>query len=114
MLYLQIFTEVKIFYGRGGWTWYTGSSSWYYRCGIKNILGINIEKNILTLTPCIPDDWEEYSFRYKYNSSIYNVKIENKFKSNSVKELSINGTIQKDKYILLIDNNRIYDVEIII
>ena len=29
--------------GRGGWTWYTGSSSWYYEAGIKYILGLIIE-----------------------------------------------------------------------
>src|SRR5690606_7479444 len=25
--------------GRGGWTWYTGSSGWMYRLGIEGILG---------------------------------------------------------------------------
>ncbi len=29
--------------GRGGWTWYTGSSSWYYKAGIEYILGLKIE-----------------------------------------------------------------------
>ena len=26
--------------GRGGWTWYTGSASWYYKTGIEDILGL--------------------------------------------------------------------------
>lgn len=30
--------------GRGGWTWYTGSSSWFYKAGIEHILGLKIEK----------------------------------------------------------------------
>lgn len=106
--------EVEIFCGRGGWSWYTGSSSWYYRCGINNILGINIKKNVLTLKPCIPDEWEEYFLRYRYNSSIYNIKVINQFKSNEVKELRINGTVQNDFNIQLIDNNKIYDIEIVI
>ena len=38
--------EVRIYYGRGGWSWYTGSSSWYYRCGIENLLGLKKEKNM--------------------------------------------------------------------
>ena len=29
--------------GRGGWTWYTGSSSWFYKAGIQYILGLKIE-----------------------------------------------------------------------
>ena len=104
----------KTYCGRGGWSWYTGSSSWYYRCGIQNILGININKSILTLAPCVPDDWEEYSFRYKHGSSIYNIKIINDFKSNNVKKIRINGEVQEETRINLIDNNKIYDIEVII
>ena len=100
--------------GRGGWSWYTGSASWYYRCGIQNILGININKNILTLSPCVPDSWEEYFFVYKYGGSVYNFKIRNIFKENNVKSVKINGRLQKDIYVFLIDNNRIYDIEITI
>ena len=29
--------------GRGGWTWYTGSSSWFYRTGIEILLGLKVE-----------------------------------------------------------------------
>ena len=28
--------------GRGGWTWYTGSSSWMYEAGIKIYFWIKI------------------------------------------------------------------------
>ena len=44
--------------GRGGWTWYTGSSSWMYEAGIKYILGLNIVKDFLRITPCIPKEWK--------------------------------------------------------
>ncbi len=30
--------------GRGGWTWYTGSSGWLYTAGIEYILGLKINK----------------------------------------------------------------------
>ena len=33
--------------GRGGWTWYTGSSSWMYEAGLKYILGLKIENGEL-------------------------------------------------------------------
>jgi len=63
--------------GRGGWTWYTGSSSWYYKAGIEYILGLKIRENILSIEPCIPKDWKEYFIRYKYGESIYNIKVTN-------------------------------------
>ena len=103
---------VKISCGRGGWSWYTGSSSWYYRCGIEYLLGIVIKDNILTVKPCIPDEWEEYFVRYKYGSSVYNIKVINRFKTNTVNTIKINGSKQEEKQIRLIDNNKIYDVEI--
>lgn len=75
---------------------------------------MNISKNKLTLKPCIPDEWEEYFIRYQYQSSIYNIKVKNRYQSNEVKEIKINGIQQEEKTIQLIDNHKIYDVEIII
>lgn len=30
--------------GQGGWTWYTGSASWFYKAGLENILGLKINR----------------------------------------------------------------------
>ncbi|MDE5830487.1 MAG: hypothetical protein K2H53_02115 [Clostridia bacterium] len=39
--------------GQGGWTWYTGSSSWFYKAGIEYILGLKIRKrSIIYFTLC--------------------------------------------------------------
>ena len=99
--------------GRGGWTWYTGSSSWMYEAGIKYILGLNIEGNILKIEPCIPDSWDEYSIRYKYGDSVYNIKVMNK-KNTGVKELYLNGEKIEGKGITLKDNGQVNNVELII
>ena len=32
--------------GRGGWTWYTGSSSWLYIAGLEYVLGISRSKDV--------------------------------------------------------------------
>ena len=56
--------------GRGGWTWYTGSSSWFLKAGLEDILGLKVEKGILRIEPCISSKWEEYSIRYRYKRSI--------------------------------------------
>jgi cellobiose phosphorylase len=63
--------------GRGGWTWYTGSASWYFKAGIEFILGIKVEKGVMKITPCIPSKWKEYSVRYKWKNSVYNIKVKN-------------------------------------
>ena len=40
--------------GRGGWTWYTGSSAWLYRCGLEAILGLSWEGDTLRVRPRLP------------------------------------------------------------
>ena len=57
--------------GRGGWTWYTGSASWAYKTGIENILGFRKDGDTLTVDPSVPTDWQSFTLRYKYGSSLY-------------------------------------------
>ena len=62
--------------GRGGWTWYTGSASWAYKTGIENILGVRKNGDKLTIEPCVPTDWNNYTIRYKYGTALYIIKYE--------------------------------------
>ena len=98
--------------GRGGWTWYTGSSSWLYEAGIRYILGLRIEKNMLKIEPNIPADWKEYSIRYKYGETIYNLKVVNKSgKKSGIKSLTIDGNNVENDEIVLKNDGRIYRIE---
>jgi cellobiose phosphorylase len=63
--------------GRGGWTWYTGSSSWFYRAGMEYILGFRKEGDSILLDPCIPGSWSEYRMNYRYDSSQYEIIVKN-------------------------------------
>lgn len=52
--------------GRGGWTWYTGSSGWLYRAAIEAILGIELKDGKLTVNPRIPSHWDGYTARVHF------------------------------------------------
>ena len=97
--------------GRGGWTWYTGSSSWMYEAGIRYILGFNLEKNILKIEPHIPESWKEYSIKYKYGNSIYNIKVVNRNQKEN-KKVRVNGKNIDGEEIILNDSGGIYGVEV--
>ena len=98
--------------GRGGWTWYTGSSSWFYTAGIEYILGIKIKENVLSFNPCIPKTWKEFTCRYKYGESIYNIKFSNPTgKNTGVTKINLNGT-EIENSILLDKTGKIYNVEV--
>ena len=99
--------------GRGGWTWYTGSSSWYYQVGIEYILGLKIRNNTLSLSPCIPKEWEEYQIRYKFGRTIYNITIKNlNGKDKGVTSFKVNGEEIEQKEIKLKDDGKIYEVKV--
>ena len=46
--------------GRGGWTWYTGSSGWMYRLITESLLGIKLQADILRFNPCLPPQWQTF------------------------------------------------------
>jgi cyclic beta-1,2-glucan synthetase len=63
--------------GRGGWTWYTGSSGWMYRTATEGILGIKLRGATLVIDPCIPRAWPGFEFTYKHGSSRYRITVKN-------------------------------------
>lgn len=100
--------------GRGGWTWYTGSSSWYYTAGIEYILGLKVKNGTLSVEPCIPSIWKEYLIRYKYGKSIYNIKVSNpNGKNTGVEKFIVNGNEVVEKRVKLDNNGGIFEIEAI-
>jgi len=60
--------------GRGGWTWYTGSSSWLYEAQIRYILGIRIYHGKMTIKPCVPKEWEKFEVTLRWKEAKYIIK----------------------------------------
>ncbi len=63
--------------GRGGWTWYTGSASWYYRVVIESLLGLTVRGATLTVNPTIPSAWPRFVLRYRHGKTHYTITVEN-------------------------------------
>ena len=101
--------------GRGGWTWYTGSASWYYKAGIEDLLGLKIEKGYLKIEPCIPKDWKQYQIQYKWKESVYNITINNSNGKNTfengISKVILNGN-EVENLIKLDGSRNIYQIEV--
>lgn len=61
--------------GRGGWSWYTGSSGWLYRLILESIIGLNLENDKLIFKPCLPKEWSGCTVSYKYKSTQYTIRF---------------------------------------
>lgn len=86
--------SVDNFAGRGGWTWYTGSSSWMYTLQVEYILGLKIRHGSLVIKPCIPKDWNEFEVKFRWYNAVYNIKYERK--ENSAEEINLEVEMELD------------------
>ena len=95
------------FIGHGGWTWYTGSSGWFYRVAITSILGFNKVGNKLYILPSIPSKWENYKITYQYEGSTYVINVNN---NRDNEEIRLDGKVVKE--IELINDGKIHNVNV--
>ncbi|MGD9505552.1 MAG: glucoamylase family protein [Syntrophobacteraceae bacterium] len=98
--------------GRGGWTWYTGSSAWMHRLVVESLLGLRVEVDKLYLTPCIPVDWEGFKMHYRYRETTYHIAVVQESAENSEMRVSVDGAEQHDQTIHLVDDRREHWVEV--
>lgn len=92
--------------GRGGWTWYTGSSAWFYNIGITQILGLRKEGNTLKFSPSVPDNWDCYEIEYKYFDTLYKIKVN--FTDNN--DIVLDGDKLTKDFITLKNDKRIHAI----
>jgi cellobiose phosphorylase len=100
--------------GRGGWTWYTGSSGWMFRLGIEAILGITRVGNALNINPCIPHDWPGFKVDYRFGNTHYKINVENPQSVNQgVQDVLLDGNPLIGKLIPLVDDGLPHDVRVV-
>ena len=86
--------------GRGGWTWYTGSSGWMYRLIVESLLGVNLAGDRLTLTPQLPADWQAATIHYRFRATVYTIIVS----AAEVASITIDGKHQQGNAIELVDD----------
>jgi cyclic beta-1,2-glucan synthetase len=99
--------------GRGGWTWYTGSASWSYRVALEGLLGFTKRCDRLTVAPCIPASWKEYSIEYRHGTSRYRITVRNPDGvSTGVRSVDVDGARAADGDIQLLDDGAQHEVTV--
>jgi cyclic beta-1,2-glucan synthetase len=98
--------------GHGGWTWYTGASGWMYQLITESVLGLKLETDKLTFTPCIPAEWKSFKMKYRYRDTNYNITVLQTSAENEGLKLTVDGVEQQNKFIPLVDNKKEHSVEL--
>jgi cyclic beta-1,2-glucan synthetase len=100
--------------GRGGWTWYTGSSGWMYRLGLEAILGLRRVGQALEIKPCIPPNWPGYTITYRCQQTYYEIHVENPAGGQQVKQVTLDGQELGDSLIPLSNDGRRHRVQVML
>ncbi len=98
--------------GRGGWTWYTGSAGWMYRLIVEFLLGLKLEADTLSFEPVLPADWEGFKVHYRYRETVYHIEVMRMHKGDSRKSVTVDGALQGDTAIPLVDDRQEHTVEV--
>ncbi|MDH4139412.1 MAG: hypothetical protein OEV43_02455, partial [Coriobacteriia bacterium] len=101
--------------GRGGWTWYTGSASWFYRVVVQYVFGLRLGaeggQRYFTVDPCIPKPWRGFDIAYRHGSTEYRIFVTNPRGVNrGVARLELDGADRPDLRVPLVDDGGVHDV----
>lgn len=105
--------------GRGGWSWYTGTSSWMYRVGLEGILGFKLKGDLgFIIDPCIPLEWSSYEIKYRYENVLYNIKVCRKAtdekNKNQVPRVYVEGKLQEDNIVKYVRDKNKNNIDILV
>ncbi|HNT88424.1 MAG TPA: hypothetical protein PKL84_11215, partial [Candidatus Hydrogenedentes bacterium] len=98
--------------GRGGWTWYTGSSGWMYRLITESLLGLQLEADTLRFAPCIPPTWPSFKVHYRYRETFYHIAVQCAGGGQGIERVAVDGIEQPEKAIRLVGDRVDHDVQI--
>ncbi|MCC7206196.1 MAG: glycosyl transferase family 36 [Anaerolineae bacterium] len=102
------------YYGRGGWTWYTGSAQWLHRVATHWILGVRPQEDGLLVEPCIPARWPGFKVTRAFRGAVYAIEVENPDGVNSgVRAVTIDGQPHTSTLLPVFGDGKTHAVKII-
>jgi cellobiose phosphorylase len=101
------------YYGRGGWTWYTGSSQWLHRVATHWILGIRPQADGLLVDPSIPSEWPGFKVTRRFRNATYQIEVRNPAHvSKGIQSLKVDGLTLESNLIPDFHDGQTHVVEV--
>lgn len=80
--------------------WLSGSATWTYYAITQYIMGVKPEYHGITLDPCIPQDWKEFSISREFRGKKLNIVVENPHGTQKgIKQLILNNQPLEGNFI---------------
>ncbi|MDY0087961.1 MAG: glucoamylase family protein, partial [Coriobacteriia bacterium] len=105
--------------GRGGWTWYTGSASWFYRVAVQHLLGLRLMaedgQRCFTVDPCVPKTWSGFEMTYRDGETTYRITVENPRGVNrGVAWVELDGAVLDEPFVALTEDGAEHRVRVML
>jgi cellobiose phosphorylase len=87
-------------FGNSRLPWLSGSATWSFFAATQHILGIQPDYNGLTIEPCIPGNWKQFSVTRRFRNKLFHINVQNnEGKQHGIKKLILNGEELKNNFI---------------
>jgi cyclic beta-1,2-glucan synthetase len=68
------------------------------------LLGLRLEVDTLRCTPCFPADWTEFQVHYRFQETVYHIKVLKSANEDSGGNLTVDGIVHERKDIKLVND----------
>jgi len=96
-------------FGRGGWTWYTGSAAWTFRVGTEWLLGVRPTYDGLLVRPCLPPGWKGFAMKRTFRGSVYRITVRT---GAARHEVRVDGRAQRSDLVPAFGDGREHVVDV--
>lgn len=96
-------------YGRGGWSWYTGSAAWMFRVSTEWILGVRPVWDGLLISPCLPPGWKGFRMTRAFRGSTYRITVSTGAKH---REVVVDGKAKDSNVVPAFEDGRMHTVQV--
>ncbi len=100
-------------YGRGGWSWYTGSAAWFFTVLLNEFLGIKPDWKGLIIEPHIPSEWKKVLIKRNFRGANYTITLNNKGRAKEIDNIIVNNKVITGN-VLPYKKGEKYNVEVIL
>ncbi len=101
-------------FGEAKNSWLTGTAAWNYVAITQWILGIRPDYEGLLVDPCIPADWNGFTFERKFRGTTYLIHVSNPDGVNKgIKAISVDGENIVGNVLPVFNDNDVHDVDVI-
>lgn len=93
------------FFGQAKNSWLTGTAAWTFMNVSQYILGVQPSLDGLSINPCVPSDFGDFTITRKFRDVTYQIKVQNPSGvQKGVKELIVDGKTYTDTTVIPYDD----------